>query len=47
MNYNKEVTAYKEYKEFFNNCAISVLEFREKHNILCHIKNGTLLKSNI
>lgn len=46
MNYNKEVTAYKEYKEFFNNCAISVLEFCEKYNILCHIKNGTMTKLN-
>ena len=46
MNYNKEVTAYKEYKDFFNNCAINVLEFCEKHNILCHIKNGTMTENN-
>lgn len=45
MNYNKEVTAYKEYKNFFNNCAIKVQAFCVEHNISCHIKKGTITES--
>lgn len=42
MNYNKEVTAYTEHKQFFNDCAAAVTDFCEKHRINCHIKKGTV-----
>ena len=42
MNYNKTVSAYKESKHFYNECAEEVVSFCQKHDIGCHIKNGTL-----
>ncbi len=42
MNYNKEVTAYKNRKQFFNQCANDVIEFCIQHKIDYHIKDGTV-----
>ena len=42
MNYNTQVTAYTEHKEFFNNCAAEVTRFCEEHAISFHIKEGTI-----
>lgn len=42
MHYNKEVTAYKVAKEFFNESANKVIEFCKTHNISYHIKKGTI-----
>ena len=42
MHYNKEVTAYKEHKKFFNDSAQQVIEFCNDNNIDYHIKKGTL-----
>ena len=42
MNYNKEVTAYSEHKQFFNDCASCVIDFCRKSGIEYHIKNGTI-----
>lgn len=44
MNYNKEVTAYKGQKEFFNKRAIETISFCENHGISYHIKDGTITK---
>ena len=41
-NYCKEITAYKEQKEFYNKCAKQVIEFCKEHNKDYHIKKGTL-----
>lgn len=42
MNYNKDVTAYKEHKLFFNRCASDTIKFCNAHGISYHIKAGTL-----
>lgn len=42
MNYSKEVTAYKEHKDFYNKSANETIKFCEKHGISFHIKNGTI-----
>lgn len=42
MNYSKEVTAYKDHKDFFNKCAEETIKFCEGHGISYHIKEGTL-----
>ncbi len=42
LHYNKVVTAYKEHKSFYNDCARKVISFCEKNNIDYHIKNGTI-----
>lgn len=44
-NYNKEVSAYKKHKDFYNEQANIVIEFCKKKNISYHIKNGTLTTS--
>lgn len=41
-NYCKEVTAYKQHKEFYNQQAHKVMEFCTERQIMCHIKNGTI-----
>ncbi|MCR5834266.1 MAG: radical SAM protein [Selenomonadaceae bacterium] len=41
MNYNKEITAYKGHKEFYNDCAAQVKEFCAEHGMDCYIKIGT------
>ena len=42
MHYNKEITAYKEHKSFFNQCANQVICFCSAKNIAYHIKKGTI-----
>ena len=42
LNYNKEVSNYKEYKFFYNDMAFKVIEFCNINNIQYHIKNGTI-----
>lgn len=44
MNYNKEVTAHKGHKEFFNKRAAEAISFCETHRISYHIKDGTVTK---
>ena len=41
-NYNKEVTAYPGQKEFYNQCAMDVIDFCEARKKAYHIKNGTI-----
>lgn len=41
-HYNKVISEYKEYKEFYNKESAKVIEFCKKNNILYHIKNGTI-----
>lgn len=43
IHYNKKASEYKNHKEFFNKNAKSVIDFCTKHNILYHIKKGTLI----
>lgn len=42
LNYNKIVSAYPNYKGFYNRCAADVIEFCEERNIDYHIKAGTI-----
>lgn len=42
LHYNKKVSEYKEYKEYYNNLAYKVMEFCDKKNIQYHIKNKTM-----
>lgn len=42
-NYCKEVSAYKQHKKFYNEQAEYVTEFCKKRNILCHIKERTIV----
>ena len=41
-NYSKEVSAFRDHKEFYNRCVKQVISFCEKHKIAFHIKDGTL-----
>jgi len=43
-NYNKTVSAYKENKRFYNECAEEVIAFCEERSINCHIKAKTQTK---
>lgn len=42
LHYNKKVSEYKNYKEYYNKCAEKVISFCEKNDIEYHIKNGTI-----
>ena len=42
MNYNTEVTAYTQHKQFFNDRATEVMEFCNERGISYHIKDGTI-----
>jgi DNA repair photolyase len=42
LNYNAQVTAYKNYKQFFNDLAQQTMNFCKEHNKQYHIKNGTI-----
>ena len=44
MHYNKKVSAYKAYKKYYNELSEKVVEYCKKHDIECHIKNGTISK---
>lgn len=41
-NYSKEVSAYKDHKDFYNQCASQVVDFCNKRGISYHIKDGTI-----
>ena len=43
MHYNKEVTAYKDHKKFFNKLAHQVIDYCVENSIYYHIKSGTLI----
>ena len=43
-NYNKEVSAYKGHKKFFDEQARQVINFCEEHGMQYHIKDGTMLE---
>ena len=43
-NYSKEITEYKEHKEFYNNQSKIVIDFCDKNSIDYHIKTGTITK---
>lgn len=43
-NYSKEITEYKEHKEFYNNQSKIVIDFCNKNKIDYHIKTGTITK---
>ncbi len=43
-NYSKEASAYRNHKQFFNECAAEVLDFCNEHGIACHIKAKTITK---
>lgn len=47
LHYNKLVSSYNEYKEFYNRCAKKVMDFCLKNNIEYHIKNGTISEWNV
>ena len=42
LHYNKVVSEYKDFKIFYNKCAKQVIDFCNEHQILYHIKNGTI-----
>ena len=42
LNYNKDVTSYKQHKEYFNSLANQTIDFCKKHGINYHIKSGTI-----
>jgi DNA repair photolyase len=42
MNYNKRVTAYPGYRQFFNTQAATVQDFCAQNGIDCYIKEGTI-----
>lgn len=42
MHYNKDISSYKDYKQFFNNEAEKVINFCKENNIAYHIKKGTI-----
>lgn len=41
-NYSKEVNAFPDQKDYYNQCANRVIEFCTEHGIDYHIKDGTL-----
>ena len=41
MHYNKDITAYKGHKAFFNDLADEVISFCDQHHMQYHIKKGT------
>ncbi len=45
-NYNKEISKFKDYKQFYNNQAQIVIDYCIKHDIQYHIKDKTIT-SNI
>ena len=45
MHYNKEVSVYKKYKEFFNEQALLVIDYCKRTGKTYHIKTGTMTES--
>lgn len=46
-NYSKDISAYKEYKFFYDKCAAQVVGYCKDNNIACHIKTGTITEEKI
>ena len=42
LNYNKKVSEYKDHKNFFNECAQTVIDYCNENNKAYHIKVGTI-----
>ncbi len=42
LHYNKKVSEYKNYKQYYNDMVNKVIEFSNKNNIEYHIKNKTI-----
>lgn len=42
LHYNKMVSLYKGFKEYYNKCAFEVTEFCKENKIECYIKNKTI-----
>ena len=42
LHYNKTVSEYKDYKNFYNDCAQTVINFCNARGIAYHIKKGTI-----
>ena len=42
LNYNKKVSEYRQYREFFNELAQTVIEFCQHNGKQYHIKDGTI-----
>ena len=41
-NYSKDVSAYQEHRQYYNQCAEQVIDFCNKNGIDYHIKDGTI-----
>lgn len=41
-NYSRIVSGYHEHRQFYNDCAQTVMNFCNGKNIICHIKTGTV-----
>lgn len=46
LNYNIRVTEFQDNKNFYDECANTVIDFCDKNNIDYHIKYGTQKKDN-
>jgi DNA repair photolyase len=46
LNYNAKVREYKDYQNFFNETAKTVMQFCQEYNIVCLIKQGTLVEKD-
>lgn len=44
LNYNKKVTEYKGYQEYYNDLTYKTIEFCKENNINYHIKDGTFVE---
>lgn len=47
LNYNVKVTEFQDNKDYYDQCADTVIDFCEKNNISHHIKYGTAKKDNL
>lgn len=47
LNYNPQVSAYKGYKEYYNELSDMVMDFCDSRQIECHIKKGTISELSI
>lgn len=45
LHYNKIVSAYKDHKAFYNQCATEVIRYCHNQGIAYHIKNGTITET--
>lgn len=46
LHYNKQVSQYSDYQNFYNTCVNEVISFCKEKGIEYHIKNKTYIKSN-